>query len=136
MRKLFYLILLSIILIISCDKDDDNKTDFTQNFVGTNLAVQETCQGNNNGTFLYSIDITKEDETTLLTNNLFGYGTSNIVKLDVTSANEISINYTDVAGRIITGTGVKTDNELKIDVVIDFPTQGLVNDTCTTVITY
>ena len=136
MKKLVYLIVLSIVLLASCNKDSDDNMDFTENFVGVNVAARDTCYGHNNGVFLYSVDIIKEDETTLLTNNLFGYGPFNVVKMDVINANEISINYTDIAGRIFTGTGIKTGNELMIDVVVDFPTQGFVNDNCDTVITY
>ncbi|WP_407556673.1 hypothetical protein [Winogradskyella sp. 4-2091] len=138
MKKVVYLTLLSlsVLLINSCDKDSEDK-DWAENFVGSDLVETSACEGtNNNNAFLFNVDIIKIDETTLSTRNLLGYGISNVVEIDVISANEISINYTDVANRVFTGTGTKVDNELTIDIEVDFPTPGLVNDICTTVITY
>ncbi|MGH1337938.1 MAG: hypothetical protein ACRBFS_17590 [Aureispira sp.] len=166
MKNLFYLALLfSAFIVISCDQDpckdvvcgaegtciegscdcnfgyekdsaDLCNTAWATKFVKANVPSQDTCYGNNNGVFLYNTTVTMDDATTLSTSNLFGYTASNIIKMDVTSSTDISINYTDVAGRVFTGTGSKVGNVLTLDVIVDFPTAGVSNDTCVTTLTY
>ncbi len=129
-------ILLAFIGYITVSCKDDDSIIPAERFVGQNLAVKDSCSGNNNGVFIYSIDIIKKNATTLTTHNLFGYGVSNVVELDVVNATEIAIDYKDVANRTFKGSGKKVGDELIIDVVVDFPTEGLKDDTCHTVITY
>lgn len=139
MKKLIYFVMLNLafVLLNSCSNDDSQEnTNWAANFIG-NLSASETCDATsvNPGNVSYNTIFTRVDNTTLSSKNLFGYGTSNVIEINVISANEIKINYTDVANRVFTGTGTKTNNKLTINYTCVFPNnQG--TDTCTTVITY
>lgn len=142
----------SLFSLLSCNSDDDNVKDcafgfekdtsgdcntaWAEKFIGTNLACEDTCKGNDNGVFLYNTNITMEDETTLSTTNLFGYTASNIIKMKVTGVNEVTINDTDAGGRTFKGTGILKDNQLIIDVVVTFSDPNLSNNICKTIIAY
>lgn len=119
-------------------KDSNNNCSipWSGNFVGANLASQDICTGNDNGTFIYNTTITMDNPTTLSTRNLFGYTNSNIIKLKVISPTEISMDFTDASNRVFKGTGTKTGNKLTIDFTVDFPNNGLTSNICSTVITY
>lgn len=120
------------------EKDADNlcNTPWAMKFVGSNLSATDSCYGGsqNVGVYVYATNITMTDATTLSSTNLFGYGSSNVIDVDVTSSNEVSINYTDVAGRIFSGSGMKSGNTLTMDVVVQFPGGGA--DTCKTMVNY
>lgn len=121
------------------EKDADGlcNTAWSTKFVGANLSATDSCSAGsaNAGVFVYATTITMDDATTLSTTNLFGYTATNVIKMDVTSSTEVSINYTDVAGRVFTGSGTKDGSMLTLDVIVDFP-NSTVNDTCTTMIMY
>lgn len=105
-------------------------------FVMNNISSSDSCTAGsvNAGVFVYNSAITKLSATTLSSANLFGYGTSNAIELDVTSSTDVSINYTDVGGRVFTGTGTKVGNVLTINTIVTIPNRGM--DTCVTVLTY
>ena len=112
-------------------------TAWADKFVGTNVASEDVCTAGsvNAGTFTYNTTVTKTNATTLSTTNLFGYGATNTINIDVTSSADVSINDTDVAGRVFTGTGTKVGNVLTIDAIVTFPNNGGA-DTCVTTLTY
>lgn len=118
------------------DANDKCSIPWAQKFVRTNLASKDECTGKDNGTFIYNTTITLKNATTLSTSNLFGFTASNIIELNVISPTEVSFNYTDIAGRIFTGTGTKIGNELTLNFKVNFPTAGVLDNVCTTVITY
>lgn len=108
--------------------------EWSAKFLGANVAAQDTCVGVNIGTFNYNMTLARKDEKTLTTNNLAGYGSTNVVDIDVTSSTNLSVNYTDVANRVFTGTGSISGNVITLDLIVDFPNNNM-NDTCTTTIT-
>lgn len=120
------------------EKGADGKCNipWAEKFVKTNIPSQDTCTGNDNGIFIYNTTITMDNATTLSTTNLFGYTASNIIKLNVISSTEISLDYTDASNRVYKGTGSKVGNKLTINFTVDFPQDGFASNTCSTVITY
>ena len=75
------------------------------------------------------------DATNLSTRNLFGYGTSNIIEIEVTGPDSITFNYTDTFNRVFVGSGALTDGVLTMNYTATFPNnQGM--DTCVTTISY
>ena len=121
------------------EKDSANLCNvaWADKFVMNNIPTSDSCSAGsvNAGVFVYNSAIQKQDATTLRSFNLFGYGSSNVIDLDVTSSTDVSINYTDVAGRIFTGTGSKVGNVLTIEAMVTFP-NNVSADTCVTVLTY
>lgn len=119
------------------DANGQCTVEWSADFVGVNLAAQDVCTPGslNAGTFIYAADISATGPTTLSSSNLFGYGSSNTIPLTVTSATEVSVNYTDIGGRNFVGTGTKSGNTLTMDVVVSFSNNGG-TDTCQTTITY
>ncbi|MGH1338213.1 MAG: hypothetical protein ACRBFS_18970 [Aureispira sp.] len=107
-------------------------------FVGTNLPSTEACTAgsSNPGTFSYNTTIGMIDAITLSTQNLAGYGVNNNVDINIISPTDVSLNYTDVAGRRFTGSGSLSGNVLTIDYILYFPTAGTSNDTCQITIIY
>jgi hypothetical protein len=119
------------------DSADLCNTPWSIKFVRPFIPSTDSCYGGsvNSGVFVYSTDINFVDATSLRTTNLFGYGSSNVIDVDVTSSTEISINHTDLAGRVFTGTGSKVGNVLTINAIVTFPNNGGA-DTCVTTLTY
>lgn len=108
--------------------------EWSAKFLGANVATQDICTGLNVGTFNYNMTLARTSPTAISTTNFAGYGASNVVSLDVTSSNTLSVNYTDVSNRVFTGSGSIVNGVITMDVIVDFP-NGTVNDTCVTTIT-
>lgn len=108
--------------------------EWSAKFIKASAVAQDTCVGVNVGTFNYNMGIARKSATALTTTNFAGYGAANIVEIDVTSSTNLSINYTDVANRVFTGTGSISSGVITLDVIVDFPSNP-VSDTCTTTIT-
>ena len=72
----------------------------------------------NEGVFVYNTAFKMLDATTLNTFNLFGYGSSNEISMNVTGPTTVEVNFTDVAGRIFKGTGTLTDDVLTINITV------------------
>lgn len=112
----------------SCD------IEWSAKFVGSNLATQDTCYGDN-GSFAvnYNMTLARTNEKTLSTTNLGGFGATNTVDIAVINSFELSINDTDVSGRIFTGSGSIAGNTIVLDYVVEYSDQT--RDTCQAIIT-
>ncbi len=127
----------------NCDMGYEKDTDgactipWASNFVATDIEATDLCDQNsvNAGSFIYNLDISMEDATTLSTLNLFGYGSGNIIEIEVTGPDTIEIDFTDAANRVFVGSGTLTDGVLTINYTATFPNNGGM-DTCVTTISY
>lgn len=108
--------------------------EWSAKFLGANLTTSDTCYGDN-GSFAvsYATSITRTSEMAVSTTNLGGFGATNVVSMDVTSSTNVSINHTDVGGRLFTGTGSLSNNVLSVDYVVTYSDNT--KDTCAASIT-
>jgi hypothetical protein len=117
------------------DADGLCNVKWSTKFVGTNVAVADTCYGDN-GAFSanYNMTITNDTTATMLsTTNLGGFGATNVVDMVATSSTTVSINDTDVAQRLFTGTGTISGSTLSLNYVVTYSDNT--KDTCDAVIT-
>ena len=113
---------------------DSCNIEWSAKFIGTNMAAQDTIWGDNgNFTAAYNTTFSRVDEKTLTTTNFGGFGATNVVDMDVTDSYSLSINHTDVGGRVWTGTGSIAGTTMVIDYVVLYG-DGT-RDTCQSVIT-
>jgi hypothetical protein len=109
--------------------------EWSAKFLGANLTTSDTCYGDNGAISVlpYNVTISRTSEMAISTTNLGDFGTSNVVKMDVNSSTSITINDTDVAGRLFTGSGSLSNNVLNIDYVVTYSDNT--KDTCMASIT-
>ena len=113
---------------------DDCSLEWVTKFLGTNMATQDTCYGDNgNFSVEYNMSITKVSTNEVSTTNLGAFGGTNVVTMNVVSSNDLSINYTDVLGRVFSGNGSISDDVITIDYVVEYSDQT--RDTCIAIIT-
>lgn len=109
-------------------------TEWSAKFLGANMVTADTCHGvNGNFSVNYATTITRTSEVALSSTNLGGFGSTNVVSMDVTSSTNVSINHTDVAGRIFAGSGSLLNNILTIDYTVTYSDNTV--DNCTAMIT-
>lgn len=106
-------------------------------FVRENIQATDNCSAGstNAGAFNYNTTIALENPTTLKSFNLFGYGSSNLIEIELTGSENLTIDFTDYAGRKFKGEGIKDGNLVTIDAIITFPNGGGA-DTCNTLLRY
>ena len=109
-------------------------TEWSAKFIGTNLATQDTCYGDNgNFSVAYNMTISRTSEKKLSTTNLGGFGATNTVDIDVTSSTDLTINHTDVGSRVFAGTGSISGNTITLNYTVTYTDTTV--DTCVAIIT-
>jgi hypothetical protein len=100
---------------------DSCNIEWSAKFVGSNLATQDTVYGTSGNFGLnYNMSLSRVDEKTLSTTNLGAFGATNTVDMNVVDPFTLSINDTDVSGRIFTGSGSIAGNTIVIDYIVEY----------------
>jgi hypothetical protein len=108
--------------------------EWSAKFLGANMATADTCYGDN-GSFSvsYATTITRTSEVAISSTNLGAFGSTNVVPMDVTSSTNVSLNHTDIGGRIFSGSGSIANNVLSLDYTVTYSDNTV--DTCMAMIT-
>ncbi len=125
--------------IVTCNTGYEKNADglceieWSAKFLGNLVAASDTVTSGPNagGPYTYNTTISRVSEVKLSTTNFSGFGASNVVEIDVISSTELSINYTDVAGRAFVGSGSINNKTITLNYTVTFPSGGGVDNTQT-----